>query len=214
MNKKFTLSLIITLLYFTLQAQNAWVLKADRDGIKVFTKSQQGSKFKAIKVECSVQSTLSRLTYAIMDIATCREWVYSTKSCVMVKQVSASELYYYSEINVPWPVSNRDFVAHLVATQNPVTKVVTVDAENVAGLVPEKDNIVRVVQSVGKWVITPVGANSVKIEYSLFTDPGGVVPAWLINLFVTKGPFESFKKLKEHIQKPAFNNVHLNYVKD
>ena len=132
----------------------------------------------------------------------------------MLKQVSPVDLYYYSEVNVPWPVSNRDFVAHIIATQNPVTKAVTVNAENLPDLVPKKDNVVRIRQSDSKWVATPAGVNLVKIEYTLFADPGGIVPAWLINLFITRGPFETFKKLREHVKKPAYTNIHLANIKD
>jgi hypothetical protein len=54
----------------------------------------------------------------------------------------------------------------------------------------------------------------VNVEYTLFADPGGSVPAWLINLFITKGPMESFKKLKEHLAQPVNAHVHLPMIKD
>ncbi|NNU34862.1 hypothetical protein HK413_13875 [Mucilaginibacter sp. S1162] len=44
---------------------------------------------------------------------------------------------------MPWPAQNRDFTAHVTATQNPDTKVITVDAPSVSGLVPNKDGITR-----------------------------------------------------------------------
>jgi hypothetical protein len=37
--------------------------------------------------------------------------------------------------------------------------------------------------------------------YTFETDPGGNVPAWLVNSFADKGPFESFKKLGELLKK-------------
>ena len=146
-----------------------------------------------------------------MDIKNAPEWVYATKSCVMLKQVSPSELYYYSEIKLPWPVQNRDFVAHLTATQNPDTKVVTIDGPVVNGMVRVKEGIVRVERSRGKWVLTPAG-NTVKIEYTLQTDPGGTIPAWIVNLFATDGPMQSFKNLKLQLQKPAYKDVSASYV--
>ncbi len=214
MRKKILLAIIITARFFTGHAQTDWKLKTDDEGIKVYTKSLPGSKIKAIKIECTVQATMSQLVYVIMDINTSKEWVYNTKSCVMLKQVSPLDLYYYSEVNVPWPVSNRDFVAHLTVAQNPSTKAVTVVAENLPNLVPKKNNVVRIQQSDSKWVATPVGTNLVKIEYTLFADPGGIVPAWLLNLFITRGPFESFKKLREQVKKPAYINIHLANIKD
>jgi hypothetical protein len=63
-------------------------------------------------------------------------------------------------------------------------------------------------------VITPLGPHHVKILYTLRTDPGGDLPAWLFNLFVTKGPTESFKNLQEQLKKPAYEHVRLSYIED
>lgn len=214
MTKKILLILFSAALFGFAQAQNGWVLKTDNDGIKVYTGTTPGSKIKSIKVECTLQTTLSQLAVALLDINTSKQWVYNTKSVVLLKQVSPGDLYYYSEVNVPWPVNNRDFIAHLKLSQNTETKVMTLDAENVPGYMPAKPNVVRIQQSVGKWVATPAGANNVKVEYTLFADPGGNVPAWLINMFITKGPLESFKKLRELLNNQAYNNPRFAFVKN
>jgi hypothetical protein len=79
---------------------------------------------------------------------------------------------------------------------------------------PVKDGIVRIEHSVGKWIITPIDSSHVKIEYTLHLDAGGSVPAWLLNMFITQGPMESFKKLKDQLQKPTYKNVKLSYITD
>jgi hypothetical protein len=123
-------------------------------------------------------------------------------------------LYYYSEVNIPWPVSNRDFIAQLKAVQDPHTRVVTIYGPTLPDYLPIKKDIVRVAQAEGKWVITPTTKNHIKVEYTLRMDPGGNIPPWLINLFATKGPYESFKNLTIQIQKPAYVNAHLPFITD
>jgi hypothetical protein len=54
----------------------------------------------------------------------------------------------------------------------------------------------------------------VKVEYTLHLDAGGSVPAWLLNMFITQGPTESFIKLKAQLQKPVYKNVKLAYIAD
>jgi hypothetical protein len=39
-------------------------------------------------------------------------------------------------------------------------------------------------------------AKTIQIMYTFEANPGGSVPAWLVNSFADKGPFESFKKLE------------------
>jgi hypothetical protein len=196
------------------QGHEDWVLKENNDGVKIFTRDVENSKIKAIKVECELDVTLSQLVAALMDIKNSEEWLYHTADNYIVKQVSPSELYYYSLVEMPWPVSDRDFIAHLVVSQDPVTKVVTIDAPCIADMVPVKPGIVRIANSKGKWVLSPMNKARVKIVYTLHADPGGSLPAWLINMFVTKGPSQSFRKLKVHLQKPVYKNAKLDYIVD
>ncbi|HEY4289337.1 MAG TPA: START domain-containing protein [Puia sp.] len=196
------------------RGQDDWKLKTDKDGIAIFTRTFPDSKFKAIKVEVELDATLSQLVAVILDVNTGAQWVYSTKSSVLLKQVSPSELYYYSEVNVPWPAANRDFIAELRVVQDPHSRVVTIYGPTFPDYLPEKKDIVRVRRSEGKWIISPLANRKIKVEYTLRVDPGGDVPAWLVNMFATKGPYESFRKLKEQLQKPAYANVKLPFVTD
>lgn len=191
-----------------------WKLRTDKNGIKVYSRQMASSRFNALKVESSFQATPSQLVAVILDINTSTEWLYSTKSCVLLKTVSPSEVYYYSEVSFPWPSSNRDFVAHIKVTQDPRSKVVNVHAENVSALVPEKKGIVRVKQSVGNWTITPTGRNNIHVSYELQVDPGGAIPAWLVNMLATKGPYESFVGLRKQLTKPAYNNARFPFIVD
>jgi hypothetical protein len=148
----------------------------------------------------------------LLDVNAGVDWIYATKSSTLLKRVSPAELYYYSEVNLPWPFSNRDFIAHLKVRQDSATRVVTVDGPTVADYLPEKKDIVRVARSEGKWVITPVGQGRIRVVYTLRMDPGGDISAWLFNLFATKGPMESFGNLKQQLKKPAYAQVRLPFI--
>jgi hypothetical protein len=214
MFKKLTIIAILLTCFEVSYAQDVWKLAADKDGTKVFTKSILTSKVKALKIECLLNASVSQLVAVIMDIDKGKDWVYSTKSCVLLRQVSPSELFYYSEVSLPWPAQNRDFVAHIMVSQHPSTRVVTIDAPCVSGLVPQKPNIVRIQQSLGKWNIYPVAKNQVRVEYTLAVDPAGSIPAWLVNLVATQGPLETFKMLRLQLKKPEYKNVNLPFISD
>jgi hypothetical protein len=202
------------LAFGTGRAQTDWKLKAESGGIKIFMAPVAASRVKALKVECSFNATPAQLVAVILDLDACSEWVYRSKSNILLKRISPSELYYYSEVDIPWPANNRDFIAHLIVRQDKKSKVVTVDAPCVPDLVPEKKDIVRIRQASGRWTITPVNKTQVKIEYVLVVDPGGSIPAWIVNMFAAKGPMESFKKLRLQLQKPAYKNVHFDFITD
>lgn len=195
-------------------ADDQWKYLTEKEGIKVYSKSVTTSKVKALKVECVLNTNLSSIVTLLLDIPATKEWVYHTKSCILLKQVSPSELYYYSEVNLPWPLENRDFVAHVKVTQDKTTKVVTVEAPAIPGMVASKSGIVRVPHSVGYWVITPLDNNNIKVSYSLQVDPGGVIPAWAVNALSSQGPLESFLNMKKMLKLPAYKNATPNFIQN
>jgi ribosome-associated toxin RatA of RatAB toxin-antitoxin module len=212
MKNKLILILLLLTGFKLAHAQEEWTFNNEKDGIKIYTNKASNLRVKPVKVECTFNATASQLVAILMDIKAYPEWIYHTKQSSIIKQVSPEELYYYSEVNVPWPAQNRDFVAHVTVSQNPETKVVTFEAPSVKGMVPEKKGLFRINQSKGKWIITPVGNNQVKVVYLLVIDPDGSAPTWLINMFAAEGPMQSFKNLKIQLQKPAYKNISLPYI--
>jgi len=194
--------------------QSEWKLIKEDTGIKVFSKTVPDSKIKAIKAELILKASASQLVALLLDVNTATKWVFHTKSCVLIRKISDSELYYYSEVSLPWPLENRDFVAHIKVFQDPKTKVVTVDAPAVPGWMAAKNGIVRISHSVGLWIITPIDKERIKLEYSLQVDPGGVIPAWVVNTFAAQGPIESFKKMQVQLKLPQYKNASLTFIQN
>ena len=207
-------SILILLLRFNLQAQTQWKFNWEKEGIKSYTADVVNTKVKAIKLETNFQASLNQLVGVLLDIKSSPEWAYKTKSATVLKQVSPTEVYYYTEISMPWPVVNRDFVGHLTATQNSNTKVVTIDGPVVPDYIPKKKDLVRIEKSVGKWVLTPLNDRETKVEYSLQVDPGGNAPAWLVNMFASEGPTQSLKNLRLQLKKADHKNDPLPFIRN
>jgi len=181
--------------------QNKWKLSKDKDGIKVFQAENPKSKFKSIRVECTLPGTFEKLIAAVTDIEHLKDWVYNTKSSYLIKKISAYDLYYYTEISIPWPMSNRDVVVHLKIARDSSQNVVKILATNENRVSPEKDGKVRVVYYLTNWYVTMPTTKTISIIYTFEADPGGNLPAWLVNSFADKGPYESFKKLSDILKK-------------
>lgn len=214
----YKLYLLTTLLIvaFSLGAQPSkqWKLKTDKDGVLVYMEEGGTSSFKAVKTVTVLNTSLTKVAAVLQDVMRTPEWVYGTKSCYIVKQESPSSLYYYAEISMPWPVKNRDFIIKISMSQDEQTKVITVLAENKPDYLPVKPNLVRIRHSSGKWTISPLPGEKVKVEYELEVDPGGILPPAIVNMFSYDGPFRSFKKLPERVKMAAYANVHLPFIKD
>jgi len=212
MFKRIIIISLFQLIYLFSFGQINWKFSTEKDGIKVYTSILPESKIKAVKVICEVNANLHQLTALILDVNAGAEWVYETKSSVLLKLISPTELYYYSEVKLPWPLQNRDFIAHLTVSQNPNTKIVTIYGPAVKDFIPEKKGIVRISESVGKWLLAAQGQNRCKVEYTLHVNPGGNIPSWLVNLFADQGPLQMIKRLKTQVKLPKYKNAYYSFI--
>ena len=208
------LLLFCLLLQTTAQCQEDWKLKKDKNGIKVYSRKTPNFKFDELKVDCIFEGKISQLAAVILDVKNQYQWVYKTAKSELLKQVTNADLIYYSEIECPWPFHNRDLIARMTITQNTSTKILSIVAKSVDNYLPSKKNLVRVKYSNALWTITPLNNAQFKVEYKIQIDPGDGVPAWILNMFATNGPYESFKNLKDKIMLPAYATAKFPFIKD
>jgi START domain len=214
---KFPSSILVSLcmlLQISVKCQESWTLRKDKNGIKVFSRKTASYKFDELKVECVFEGRLSQLAAVLFDVNRQYQWVYKTSKSQLLKEISAADVFFYTEIDCPWPFDNRDLIVHMTMTQQPATKVMTIEAKSVNDYLPEKQHLVRVKYSRATWTVTPVSNKQFRIDYSIQIDLGEGVPAWLLNLFSVNGPFESFTNLKEKIKLPEYAHAKFPFLLD
>jgi hypothetical protein len=182
-------------------SQYKWKLSKDKDGIKVFLAENPKSKFKSIKVECTLQGNFDKLISVLTNVDHLKDWVYNTKTSYLIKKITSHDLYYYTETSIPWPMTNRDAVVHLRVMKDSLQRFVKISAVSEPLFIPERDNKVRIPRSNVNWYVTMPTKNTITIIYTFEADPGGNLPSWVVNSFADKGPYESFKKLSELLKK-------------
>lgn len=200
----YILLFICLLFQNAVQGQDDWKLKKDKNGIKVYSRKTKNFKFDQLKVECEFEGRLSQLAAILFDVDNQYKWVYKTAKSQLLKQVTAADVFYYSEIECPWPFENRDMISRMTVTQNKANKVMTLVAKSVDDYLPAKKNLVRLKYSNAVWTVTPLNNSHFKIDYTIQIDPGDGAPAWLLNMFASDGPYESFCNLKEKLKSPQY----------
>lgn len=202
------------LAHLTIKSQDGWSLKKDKNGIKVFSKKSDKFKFDQLKVECVLDGKISQLAAVLLDVNNQYQWVYKTNKSQLLKEMGEGDVVYYSEISCPWPFENRDVVVRMNIAQNKLSKVLTIEAKNVADYIPVKNNLVRIQYSNALWTVTPLSSSQFKVEYSIEVDPGSNVPAWLVNLFAINGPYESFVNLREKMKVSPYLQATFPFITD
>jgi hypothetical protein len=203
--KHTTISILLLAISFlvagTAFAQKDWSLVNNGSWIQVYKSDMSNSTYKRIKVECTIDGTIDKLVQVLNDVNNHKNWIYNTKNAYIIKRVSSSEYYYYTETSLPWPMQNRDAVVHIKFQKDNANHSLNIIAVGEPGYLSSVSGKVRVPRSANTWEVTVPEANKLHIIYIFEADPGGSLPSWLVNSFVNKGPYESFKKLAEILKK-------------
>jgi hypothetical protein len=191
------ISLLLWGLLLGRQAPEAphWHLVKEGHGIKVYTAGTGTSDFKSIKAVAVLDGTLEGFLAILLDVKRQPDWVYATSQAYLVTQVSKRELVYYVETNLPWPADNRDAVIRMKIKENPAGSSLTITSMGEPRALPPRDGKVRVPHFVGRWEVKAAGKNKISLTYLLEVNPGGSLSPMIVNLFTSKGPYETFRNL-------------------
>jgi hypothetical protein len=202
MNVRNFLRTLLLLLIFEspLFAQNEWTIQKEKDGIKISSRHSPTSPFNDIRVELDLTGNIDQLEAILVDVSRYKDWSYATKVSRLVKSMGAEKFIYYTEIEVPWPATNRFFYANFELKKKLAERSMHVTAENILNYQPVPKDLVQVPLTRGTWNITTVTNKSIHVDYMLEMNPGGSLPVWVLNLFSTKGPMESFENIKKKMK--------------
>jgi len=175
-------------------------LKKDKDGIKVYTCDNTESKFKSLKAEFLLEEiTPDQLKSFLLDGDNYVTWQYDMIESKVLQRINDHEIIVRSVIDAPWPVTNREMIAHLSVNENGVPGELRVDVTSSDYDYPSEEGLVRVPFSEARWEVTTTSENNLSIQYFLRIDPGGSIPTWLVNMAMAEGPYTSFKNLRKQL---------------
>ncbi len=197
---KITLSILVTIMFMLageVPCKSDWVLVKDINDIKIYSRLSEGTNIKEIKANASINASMATLAGLLMDVETFTQWMPNVRSTEVLKRISEKEIYYYVEVKVPWPFTNRDNIMHIKLLEDAETEVVSIIIESDADFIPPKEGLVRIPMARGRWEFTTNENGSTDVFLEYLADPGGKVPIWIVNFFITDVPFKTFTKLKE-----------------
>ena len=195
----------------TAEEESGWELARDRDGIQVYTRRVEGSKFKAVRATMVIDATARSAVALIMDTTQCQRWAALCKESYAHEVVSDNEAYIYTYNDVPWPVKDRDALTHVIWSVDENTGVVSMKATATTGRLPET-KAVRITYAKTSWVFTPTEDGRLDIVSEAHVDPSGPTPAWLTNLLLVDSPFDTLKNLRELLATGEFDDVPVAFL--
>ena len=198
---------------------NAWEPIADKDGIQVWQKKVAGSPFVAFRGQMVMNASLKKLIAVLYDQERKLEWMHDcvANEVITKKKLGNVIIYNRTAVNVMF-VSDRDVVVETQLTVLEKENRMRINAWSVEHpQKPEMDNVVRMPKLKLIWDFRVVNKDLTEVTYEVQTDPGGWLPAWLVNRVSRDIPYNSLHKLNLQVQKPypkamAFVSKNLNWA--
>jgi len=79
---------------------------------------------------------------------------------------------------------------------------------------PEEKDKVRIPKLTGFWQLTPLAKGLTKVVYQVHCDIGGIIPAVLVNAYITDSPYYNLLNIKKLVESPLYPKTVIKYLKE
>ena len=189
--------LLIGLFIFSSENGPDWVLKKDKSGIKVFTRSFEGSSFDEFKGVIVISDvTLSAALDVVLDVMNYGSLFPECMNPKILKQYGPYYDIHYIQTKGPFPIKDRDCVYEQKAVIDQNGKHARVSLNPLPDYVAKTKEMIRIRNGSGFWELEEDNNKNVKLIYQFHGEPGGDIPSWLANLFVETHPYKTLINLR------------------
>lgn len=194
------------------KAINDWELKKFENGISIYTRIAENSEYKELRAVFQIKTSLSSIIALLNDVESYPEWVYRCGKSKILKKDSEEQLIRYQTIVAPWPVDNRDVAVIVNSYQDEKTKIVYQKVNAVPDYILKVKGHVRIREFRAVWTLKPLKNGIIEVEYELLVNPAGAIPAWIVNMALVDGPYETSLKMKERLLHEKYQKASFPFI--
>jgi ribosome-associated toxin RatA of RatAB toxin-antitoxin module len=185
------------------KATGEWKFISNKDGVTLHRRQRPLSyESRAVgEIEASTD-----LVHAVLDdVDSYSSFMPYLAECRVLKRESDS-IVAYQRISAPM-ASDRDYTIRVRTTakktENGTSYFSHWETDNAAGP-PEKRGVIRVTLCEGSWLLEPAGPNKTHATYMIYTDSGGVIPAFIKNTGSQIGIRKLFAAIRKQVRDPKY----------
>lgn len=161
------------------QPDSKWQIDAEHPQYKIFTKAKTGSEFLQTKAVIAIPTSSINVLKQFGDGDNCWSWQKRCEKTKVIKKLSDNEQIIYVAIDMPWPISNREFLvrSHSQRSNDNKAFIIKLTPEN--ELAYKEGYVQGAVNS--EYTITRIGPNKTRVTIVMHTEFAGSVSGSLIN---------------------------------
>jgi hypothetical protein len=190
--------LIASFANFSLAQPDSWKLEREKEGIKVYSRDNKNSRVQTFKATGAFDHSIEHILAILRMPREFPRWLERCRE-VQILDSSQSSKTIYMEIQVPFPFSNRDMIQEIKYDTSP--DLTTIQLISQPDYLVTKNNLVRLQEANGYWELLKLGPKQTRVTFVFSLDPGGLIPAWIANLFLINGPQKNLSRLKEYLNE-------------
>ena len=180
-----------------------WKFVSNKEGVALFRRQRPASNESKAIGEIAASTDLVKAV--LDDIESYVSFMPNLAEGRVLKREGDSVLS-YQRVSAPL-VSDRDFTVRIRSTSQPVEGGIRYlsrwETENALGP-PEKAGVVRVNLCEGSWLLEPIGPNTTRATYLIYTDSGGAIPAVIKSIGSQVGLRKMFAAIRKQVREPKY----------
>jgi hypothetical protein len=194
---------IITFLFYSIislgQTEEKWVLKKDKDGIKVYIRIEPQTGLPEYKGITKITASLASIEAVLRDVEEFPKLFPGTKTAKLLQNDQGHQICYMTN-ECPFPFSDRDGIYRSDFYFDSISGMMTISIIALPDYLPKYSDKVRISTSKGFWTLKPLKDGTIEVVYQQYADPGGNFPIWMIKLCSVNIPFKALKCLRKQVQ--------------
>lgn len=183
------------------EPMSEWREIADEDGIKVYQREVPGTSFVSFRGIGVVDADIFDVYAVIFDIKNKTSLLSNCKDYQLLQYKGLGNLVVYTRTGAPFIIiSDRDSVLETRVTfENEKKRILATFQKTDDNVFPPRDDAVRTKALKGGWILEAQDDGKTRITYEVNADPGGLLPAWLVNLGSRKLPLNTIRNMRGQV---------------
>ncbi len=197
-----SVSLVTLSTYSPLTAEEEeWQNIYESDGIRIYRRAAEGSKFLEFKAAGDLKGAMSEYVSAILNTDEHPDWAPRCLEARNVEKINDQEFVIYAVHAGIWPTADRDYFARMSLTLDTPTVRVDIERVELPNTPPVATDRVHIPYMKSCWIFEQINQDFTRVELRAHVDPGGWIPAWLVNWGYRTIPFQFLKNLESQVDK-------------
>jgi hypothetical protein len=185
---------------------DGWTLSSKSNGVILYSRPRPGSRLKEFKAVGEIEAPAQSVHGVINDIDAYPSFMPFMTECRLIKRESDS-IITYQRLS-PKICSDRDYTLRVRETSwagaNGLVYFNQWEPANELGPA-EKKGVLRVKLCEGGWLLEPEdGATKTRATYTVYSDNGGAIPAFIANSASKIAIGRLFVALREKVKDPKY----------